>query len=242
MRRYHWGFNLQFPKLRLISIILCSLLNIVFGSFTNLLEFHSPIFNILLFPVNILFIIVSCSKIHADNSDIRFLQVSFCCLLFLLALFHGALFPWVLEQLTLMSLCSFVEIWSLELKYIPLLRTFYTYSSHVPTALPVFSEWNKFTLVMRIWKAALQRASLWLQFFGMWLLLSQFIVTIKCQIYLCLYVLLMLVPSLLGISSSFVCLDLTYAFGPAEMLHYPLGRINRYPLLPSHHIFCIISI
>lgn len=165
MRRYHWGFNLQFPKLRLISIILCSLLNIVFGSFTNLLEFHSPVFSILLFTVNILFIIVSCSKIHADNSDSRFLQVSFCCLLFLLALFHGALFPCVLEQLTLMSLCSFVGIWSLELRSIPLLRIFYTYSGHVPTALPVFSEWNKFTLVMCIWKADLQRASLWLQFF-----------------------------------------------------------------------------
>lgn len=67
------------------------------------------------------------------------------------------------------------------------------------------SQWNKFTLVMCIWKANLWRASLWLQFLVDVIVLPQFTVTIKCQIYLRLYVLLMQVSSLLRISSSFVC-------------------------------------
>lgn len=50
------------------------------------------------------------------------------------------------------------------------------------------------------------KTSLWLQFLVDVIVLPQFIVTIKSQIYLCLYVLLMQVCSLLGISSSFVCL------------------------------------
>lgn len=68
------------------------------------------------------------------------------------------------------------------------------------------SQGNKFTLIMCIWKVNLWRASRWLQFLMDVIVLPQFTVTIKCQIYLCLYVLLMQVSSLLGISSSFVCL------------------------------------
>lgn len=62
-------------------------------------------------------------------------------------------------------------------------------------------------------------------FLWMWLLLSQFTVTIKCQIYLCLYVLLMLVPSLLGISSSFVCLfRFNLCFWPSWNVTLPPGQ------------------
>lgn len=106
--------------------------------------------SMLIIPISGLY---SLSLLSAmSSSSISWCFVSWC----------ARIFDWCL------CLSSFVGIWSLEWRYILLVRIFYIYAigpcTYSTTSLR--SQWSKFTLVMCIWEVDLRRASLRLQFPG----------------------------------------------------------------------------